>query len=332
MNEAIAYDFTFTPAENAALSRLLASLSVNPYTDHFGFIDALDELVGSGEVPQRLRDFCDLTMLRDFAREPWVVIGNAPIDTDLPVFDPRQPVQDKYLLKKTFVAEGFLGLYARLTGTEIIGHLSVNDGDFFHDIYPKESMFETQSQKTLRTLRFHRDFANHFVSPDFVNTLTLRSSPANEVLSTFTPVAAATEELDDHTRAVLGERRFRTPFDDVSTRETTVELGATPDHAVLSEHDGARVFEGRTVGCDEEAQRALDAFVVALHRRKQVRTSLPGDSVSFSNRHVIHGREVGRIGDLEELKRRWLMKTHNVFSLSTYEDFFVSERYGVVNG
>lgn len=328
----IGYDFTFSADENAKLARLLADVSANPYTDYLPFMDEVDHVAGSRAVPARFVDFCELAMLRDFAGQPWIVIGNAPIDPQLPVFDPQQPVQEKYVLKTTFVAEAFLGLYGRLTGTEIIGHLSVNGGDFFHDIYPKESMYGTQSQKTLRTLRFHRDFANHFVSPDFVNTLTLRATPANEVFSTFTPVAAALEELDDRTISLLHEARFRTPYDDVSTRESTVALGETPVHAVLSDHDGARIFEGRTTADDDEGRRALDAFITALHRRKQIRTSEPGDSVSFSNRHVIHGREVGRIGDLEELKRRWLMKTHNVFSLATYEDFFVTDRYGVVNG
>ncbi len=332
MTDTIGYDYTFTPTELRRLHRALREVPAHPYLEYDRFIECIDEIRVSESVPSRFVDFCEMSMLRDFARQPLVVLGNVPIDDDLPVFNHKNPVHSKYELKKTFVAEGFLALYARLTNTEIVGHLSVNGGDFFHDIYPKESMYDTQSQKTLGTLRFHRDFASHFVSPDFVNTLTLRDTPRNEVYSTFTPTAVAVRDLDDHTVAVLHERRFHTPFDDVSTRETDVKLGRAADHAVLHDGEGARVFEERTKGLDAEAQAALEAFVAALHRNKQMRVSRTGDSVTFSNRHVVHGREVREIRDLESLKQRWLMKTHNVFSLSTYEEFFLTERYGVVNG
>jgi L-asparagine oxygenase len=32
------------------------------------------------------------------------------------------------------------------------------------------------------------------------------------------------------------------------------------------------------------------------------------------------------------LKQRWLLKTHNVHSLRAFEEFFLAERFGVVNG
>jgi hypothetical protein len=332
MNISSHYDYSFTAAERAQLHQLLLEIPVSPYTEHQAFLDLVDDLARNGAVPNRFVDFCEASMLRDFASQPLVTIGQAPIDDDLPLFDPTRPVESKYQLKATFVAEGFLALYGRLTGTEIIGHLSVNGGDLFHDIYPKESMYDTQSQKTLATLRFHRDFTNHFVSPDFVNTLTLRDTPKNEVYSTFTTVADAIRDLDDRTVELLHEARYYTPYDDVSTQETRVKLGRASDHAILRPEDGARVFEGRTVGLDEETQRALDAFVVALHRNKSARVSRPGDSVTFSNRHVLHGREVHGIKDLDSLKQRWLLKTHNVFSLGAYEEFFLTDRYGVVNG
>jgi hypothetical protein len=47
---------------------------------------------------------------------------------------------------------------------------------------------------------------------------------------------------------------------------------------------------------------------------------------------VIHGREVKQLRDIESLKRRWLMKTHNVNSLRAFEQYFLPGRYGVVNG
>ncbi|GGQ10236.1 TauD/TfdA family dioxygenase [Streptomyces roseolilacinus] len=329
----IEYDFVFTDAERDALRKVLTEIATSPYSDFDSYISDVSRLHRDQRIGSRFTDFCEMSMLRDFAERPLVVIGNAPIDLDLPRFDSADPVREKYRLKKTFVAEGFLAAYAVLTGTEIIGHLSVNGGDFFHDIYPKESMFNTQSQKTLGTLKFHRDFTNHFVSPDFVNTLTLRDTPTNEVYSTFTVTAHALEELSDADREILTQKRFHTPFDDVSTQEGNLLEGRrAEDHAVLSGDEGARVFEGRTRGLDEEAQQVLDRFVAALHARKRMRVSKPGDSVTFSNRHVIHGREVHAIHDVEGLKQRWLLKTHNVYTRQAFEEFFLGDRYGVVNG
>jgi L-asparagine oxygenase len=328
----IDYDFVFTPAERESLIDTLLAVEASPYGDLTIYLDELAVLRDDRRVPERFVDFCELSMLRNFAVEPFVVIGNAPIDRDLPHFGSSDPVADKHRLKKTFVAEGFLGLYAVLTRTEIIGHLSVNNGDMFHDIYPKEAMFDTQSQKTLGTLRFHRDFTNHFVCPDFVNTLTLRDTPENEVYSTFTITRHAMEELTDSDLEILSQPRFYTPFDDVSTTSSAVELGRAKDHPVLLEQQGAKVFEGRTVGLDDEAQSVLDRFIAALHARKQLRVSRPGDSVTFSNHHVLHGREVREIRDVESLKQRWLLKTHNVYNLQVFEEFFLGDRYGVVNG
>lgn len=328
----IDYDFIFTDAETSALHDGLYEVTAHPYRDFDDFMNELARLRGDSRLPARFVDFCEMSMLRDFSEEPFVVIGNAPIDHDLPLFSASDPVGDKRQMKQTFVAEGFLGLYAILTGTEIIGHLSVNDGDFFHDIYPKESMFDTQSQKTLKTLRFHRDFTNHFVCPDFVNTLTLRDTPANEVYSTFTITKQAVQDMTDQEVEILSSVRFYTPYDDVSTTESKVKLGRAKDHPILLEGQGAKIFEGRTVGLDDESQAVLDRFVAALHRNKQVRVSKPGDSVTFSNHHVIHGREVRKINDLDSLKQRWLLKTHNVYSLQAFQEFFLEDRFGVVNG
>lgn len=328
----IGYDFTFTEAEAASLRNALLDVGLSPYQDGYGFIDAVSQLHDDPRTPTRFVDFCEMSMLRDFSTQPFVVIGGAPVDPDLPVFTTEDPVAEKRAMKKTFVAEGFLALYARLTGTEIIGHLSVNDGDLFHDIYPKPSMFNTQSQKTLKTLKFHRDFTNHFVCPDFVNTLTIRDTPENEVYSTFTITTEALRDLSDRDIEILSSDRFYTPFDDVTTHSGNISLGRAKNHRVLIEQQGAKVFEDRTEGLDDEAQQALDRFLAALHRHKRLRVSVPGDSVTFSNDHVIHGREVREVRDLESLKRRWLLKTHNVYSLRSFEEFFLADRFGVVNG
>lgn len=326
------YDFVFSNDERESLIRAFNTVPSNPYSAYESFMDDIRALIRDSRVPHRFVEFCAETKARDLEREPIVVIGNCPIDETLPVFDAEDPVRSKYQLKKTFVAEGFLALYALLTGTVPIAHKSVNGGDFFHDIYPKKSMYDSQSQKTLETLRFHRDFTNHFVTPDFVVTLTLRDTPENEVYSTFAINRQVIEKLPGAVRQVLMQEQFYTPYDDVSTKETGINLGRAKNHAIITGDAEIKVFEGRTVGLTDEAQAALDVLIRELHANKITHIGKPGDCVSFANNYVIHGREVRQLRDIESLKRRWLMKTHNVYSLHEFEQYFLPERYGVVNG
>lgn len=106
-------DFIFSHAENEQLKRLLLDIGPDPYRDYPSYREAIS--LATDSVPARFQEFCQDSGLRDFSEFPFVVIGNAPIDDQLPVFDPADPVGDKYLKKKTFVAEGFLAIYAVLT-------------------------------------------------------------------------------------------------------------------------------------------------------------------------------------------------------------------------
>ena len=324
-------DFVFSDDERDALYETFLSAFVSPYDDYPAFRRWIQELALVGDVTSRYAEFCLELAGRDFEQSPLFLVGNCPIDRDLPVFDPADPVRSKYERKRTFATESFLALHAALTATEIVAHASVNGGDFFHDIYPKESMYETQSQKTLGTLRFHRDFTNHFVRPDFVSTIVLRDTPENEVFSTYVVNRDLIRSLPGEVVEMLRGERFHTPYDDISTQDGD-RLGRAPNHAVVSGDAEVRLFEGRTRGIDPEAQQALDACVAALHELKVRYTPGPGDMVAFSNDHLLHGREVHAIRDLKSMRRRWLMKTHNVYALEPFEKFFLKDRYGVVDG
>ncbi|MDQ3935485.1 MAG: hypothetical protein M3340_12735 [Actinomycetota bacterium] len=324
-------EFVFSDDERDALHEAFLSAFVSPYDDYQAFRRWIRELALVGDVVTRYAEFCDELAGRDFAQSPLYLVANCPIDRDLPVFDPADPVRSKYERKRTFATESFLALHAALTCTELVAHASVNGGDFFHDIYPKESMYESQSQKTLGTLRFHRDFTNHFVRPDFVSTIVLRDTPENEVFSTYVVNRDLIRSLPAAVVEVLRQERFHTPYDDISTQGGS-RLGRAPDHAVVTGDAGVRLFEGRTRGTDPEAELALDACVAALHRLKVRYTPGPGDLVAFSNDHLLHGREVVAVRDIESMRRRWLMKTHNVYALEPLERFFLSDRYGVVDG
>ena len=327
--------FIFSDEERDQVTGALLSLTADPYREYAQFVEQIKALADDPVLPGRPRQFIEELRLRAWTAEPIVRASNCPIDPELPLLDPRDPVACKYGAKTTFVAEGFLALWGELTGTEIISHRSVNDGDRFHDIFPKESMYASQSQKTLGTLRFHRDFTNHFVSPDFVNTLVLRTAGANEVVSTFTRNSDVLAQLDRVTLRVLRQPRFHTPFDDISTTESRVLDAVDRDadaHSLLFGECGIRVFEGRTVGLDVEAAEALAHVLALLHVHKRSFVNKPGELVGFANDAVIHGREARRVVDRAALTQRWLMKTHNVWSLTAHELFFEPDAYGVVHG
>jgi hypothetical protein len=327
--------FSFTDGERDQVTEALLALTADPYREYAHFVEQIKQLADDPGLPGRVRGFIEELRLRAWTAEPIVRASNCPIDPELPLLDPRDPVACKHRTKTTFVAEGFLALWGELTGTEIISHRSVNDGDRFHDIFPKQSMYGSQSQKTLGTLRFHRDFTNHFVSPDFVNTLVLRTAGANEVVSTFTRNSDVLAQLDRVTLRVLRQPRFHTPFDDISTSETDVIDRSGREaarHALLFGECGIRVFEGRTVGLDVEAAEALAHVLALLHVHKRSFVNRPGELVGFANDAVIHGREARRVVDPAALAQRWLMKTHNVWSLTAHEPFFEPDAYGVVHG
>ncbi|MBB5867488.1 hypothetical protein F4553_000867 [Allocatelliglobosispora scoriae] len=327
----IPVDFEFTSDELAAAKEVLARVKASPYESYRNFKNDIDEL--ASQLPERFVDFAAETARRDFDTHPIVVMSNCPIDDVIPVLSNEDPRSDKLARKTTFVAEAFLAAYAKLTDTETIAHLTVNDGDFFHDIYPKSSMYDLQSAKTLKTLKFHRDFPTHFVAPDFINTITLRDTPENEVYSTFAVNVDVLRELSPSDIEILAEARFTTPVDDSSGASKLKKLDPVGAHPIIDpEGRGLKIFEGRTRGADHEADEVFGRVIEALHRVKKTRVTRPGDAVSFCNRSVIHGREVVHVGDADELAHRWLIKSHTVFSLREHEKYFLDDRYAVVNG
>jgi hypothetical protein len=324
-------DYEFSDEERLSLTEALLSVEASPYADHFGFLEAVWSCARNC-ISDQFRTFCEQLKARDKRVFPVAFIRNAPIDPDVPEFDWTDPVESKRRLKRTFVSEGFLALFAHLQSRPAVAHMSVNEGDFYHDIFPKKDMAETQSQKTEKTLYFHKDFTNHFARPDCVYTITIRNSEKNEVLSTYVRNVAVIRSLPEVTREILRQPIFETPFDDISTYQENVELGKAPHHAILEKEGELRVFEKRTRATTEDGAAALDALLGALHAHKFGIHQKPGDFVAIENDFCLHGREVGRVSDPEDLRKRWLMKTHNVSSYDSLSQFFVPGKSGVING
>lgn len=334
MNE-MPVDFIFSEAEGQALETALASIRENPYSDYPAFQEAIMRLIRiDHRISADFRNFCSHRKYADACEEPYVFIRNCPVDRDLPELDLDDPVNDKRLRKKTWVAEGFLLLYALLMDQEPIGYANVNDGDIFQDIHPMRSMMETQSQKAAGTIHFHKDLANHFVRPDWVNIIGLRASAKNEIYTSFVRNKDLIEALSPQMRDRLRKPLYNTPYDDLTLASSKVKLGTAPNHPILggsAAHD-IRFFENRTRGITPEAQVAVEEVTGLLHRLKRRLLIRRGDFIGSANNECIHNKEVVKVGDEAGLVNRWLMKTVNVRSLDSHKQHMREGEIRIVHG
>lgn len=317
---AISPEFVFTDDERERIEKELLLLTADPYRQYEAHRHQVRRLAADGTVPQRFLDYVATLEERDRDARPVVVLKNVPYDRDVPPFDFDEPVESKYKLKTTFLAEGFLALFAELAGTPAIGYVNVNAGDVFQDIYPKRELQGSQSQKALKEIFFHKDLANHFVRPDQVYMVGMRSNPVNEVYTTFVRnidvIAAFTDEEVEHLR----RPDFYTPFDDLTVKGGSLELGEADRHPIVSEEFNIRFFENRTVGLTPEAERLVPRVAEMLHRFKRRVFIEPGDFVVTYNNHTVHAKEVVSVGDPEALKTRWILKTVNVDDVAPHRE------------
>lgn len=325
-------NFVLGDDERQHLERLFLAIKSSPYTEYRLFTEEVEGLVTCDEIPTRLAEFCAEVITLDRRADPFVLMKNCPIDRGVPIFDYETPVESKRALKTSFIAEGFLALYAVLVDTPPIGYLNVNDGDVFQDIYPKRALKDTQSQKALGDIKFHKDLANHFVRPDYVNMLSMRADPANEVFTSFVRNEEALTRLPASILDELREPQFHTPYDDLTVAGGRTDVGEAPSHAVLKDDLDLCFFETRTVGLNQRAQQAVEALVRVLHELKARVLLMPGDFLSEHNNFSIHCKEIVRVGDPDTLRTRWIIKTVNVDRLQDHEQHFLPERYGIVNG
>lgn len=332
MHNELNVDFVFEDQERQSLVESLLGLTANPYRAYPAFRVQVRDIVTSLPGLRRFRDFIEYRRSVSSYEHPFVFIKNAPIDPELPEFGILDPVQEKYRKKKTFVAEGFLQLFADLAGQHPISYRNVNDGDVFQDIFPKEEMKYTQSQKALGPIYFHKDLANHFVRPDYVNILGLRSFEKNEITTTFVSNHDILENLPSPTKGILRRTAFHTPYDDLTTKSNNVQLGQADDHPVLSGTYDLRYFENRTKGLDMEAQAAADELCAAAHKYKKRVLMRPGDFISIANNLSLHGKEIGQIASEVEQLKRWSIKTVNVYSIAPHMKHVVRGTDYLING
>jgi L-asparagine oxygenase len=330
----IPVDLVFSDDERDLLKSALVKVKENPYSAYSHFEEHIEHIIASDAVTDRLRNLCEQKRSGNVYEDPYVRMKNCPVDDELPKLSFDSPVIDKRNLKKTYVTEGFLLLYAKLMQQEPIGYINSNDGDIFQDIHPMRRLAQTQSQKALDTIYFHKDSANHFVRPDWVNILGLRASSANEILTSFVKNKDLLEALSTETKDILRQEVFYTPFDDVTTSSENKKLGKAPNHRILggaTDYD-FRIFENRTVGLNDQACEAVSEVLEMLHRLKRPLLILKGDFIGSANNECVHNKEVSRIGDPDAQQNRWLMKTVNVKQLDVHQRHIVDGQVRIVNG
>ena len=324
-------DIRLTDNQNNTLLSLFSDIDINPYANYVDFKRAIASITKLDAVAD-VADGLATLKERNLGEFPFVYIENCPIDLELPELDWQRVAESKRAKKTSYVSESFLEFYNTIMATPAIGYLNVNDGDIFHDIHPQENLKQSQSQKTLAPIGFHKDLANHFVRPDFVNIISLRSNPKNEIYTTFVSNNDILKIMSDVEVEIMKQDLFYTPFDDLTTYGGRVEVGRAKDHAILLKDDDIVYFENRTVGLTPEAQAVVEKIKVELHNNKYARLMRPGDFVGIANNHSVHGKDVYNIADPVDQRRRWSMKTVNVFSIEDHAHHLVAGSQFIING
>ncbi|MFE7274772.1 hypothetical protein [Streptomyces sp. NPDC057623] len=326
--------FTFSEEEKAAARTLLLAVDTSPYRDYEGFEREVRESVAPQMSSSRFAEHCTrVKKVHGFA-EPFVRLANCPVDLQVPPLSFDDPVGDKRRLKTTFVAEGFLLLYAIFMDQVLYAYQNTNDGDIFQDIRPMRELAESQSQKTLRGLSFHKDDANHYVRPLWFNILGIQSAGVNVVNTCYSANKDILAALSDDTKKILAAAEFITPHDDLTSAGGYDLAEEAQQHPILG-GDGPtdlRFFEKRTVGASPRAQEAVDELLRVVHEVKTPVHIQSGDFVGAANNACLHNREVSEIKDVEQLRGRWLVKTASVGSLESIRPYLVADSARVVKG
>lgn len=317
-------DIILTSEEKAELQEAFAGIVADPYRHYDAFRHQVGDLIGAGKVPERLIDIFAQHADSSPKHKPFIFARNMPIDDDVPFFDNGRPVYSKYELKKTFYAEASLSLIGHLLNQTPIGYLNVNGGDVFQDIYPDKALCDTQSQKAVGAIYFHKDLANHYVRPDYVNMLALRASEKNSIYTTFVKNVDVMAEFSESELEEFRRVQFYTPFDDLTVKSGRYAVGDADQHPIISGDNDIRYFENRTTGTDARSDELVEKMKRVMHKVKKRVQMCPGDFIGVANNHSVHGKEVGDLGAPEEAWSRWTMKTVNVDSTVRHRTHMVS--------
>ncbi|MGW9419791.1 guanitoxin biosynthesis L-enduracididine beta-hydroxylase GntD [Streptomyces koyangensis] len=204
-------------------------------------------------------------------------------------------------------------LIASLLG-DPIGWATQQDGRIMHDIYPVEKYEHDQiGWGSAQTLTWHTEDAFHHLRTDYLGLMCLRNPDGTET----TVADVADIQLDEATRRLLGEKRFRILPDDshrpeaaesgrpLSPRETRLHRQARERvEQALKEPEPVAVLFGDPESPylvidpyymqgqhEDEEQEALDRIGEAIDAAMSGVVLTPGDICFLDNYQVVHGRK-----------------------------------------
>jgi hypothetical protein len=312
---------TFTDRQQSHLVDLLELMTTNPYTNYQGFQTEITELVAGAGVPAFLVETCHrISEERRTGVAEAHVLRNCPVDREIPLLGNDDPAQDKQNLKKTFVAEAFLALFARLTATPLLAYAARFNGAFFTDVIAINRFAGQQTGYAEGEVVFHNDRTAHPVRADFITLLGMRCPEEELVYTGFVAGRALLAQLSPEDEQTLREPLFVTPFD-VLSRERTPDLDRSQVHPILSGEFDIRYLDTHTTVAQRAPVRAKDALLAlknALVRADRHRHRLlAGDVLTFANQQGLHNRERIEITDPDRARTRWLLKTYAFRDQST---------------
>lgn len=303
----------FTDAEHDDLRAVLEAIGPNPYVDRPVFSRAVEAVVERGDVPSVLRD---VTARIRTEREAGIAVHalrNCPLDTEIPVLDQEDPLNDKYAKKKTFVAEAFLELFGQLVATPLLAYGTRFNGDFFTDVIAINRYRGKQTGFSDGELAFHNDRTAHPVRADYITLLGMRCPEGDVTYTSFVGGDTLLTLLSAQDQEVLRQRYFITPFD-VLSRDNNRGLTFSDTHPVFENRHSIRYVDTHTTVAPDappEAMGALLALKNAIVRSgKKRHRILTGDLFTFANQDGLHSRDHVEINDPERARTRWLLKTY----------------------
>lgn len=303
---------TFTDTQRDELRKRLSDPDIpSPYADYRQFSQAVAVL----PVPDRLAEIgARIQREREDAVAGAHVLGNCPVDEVVPELGNDDPVSDKYARKKTFVAEAFLEMFARCTGTPLLAYGSRNNGDFFTDVVAINRYHGQQTGFSDSELVYHNDRTAHSVRADYIALLGMRCPEEDLVYTGFVDGRSLLEQLDERDRQVLRQSYFMTPFD-VFSRDTNSRQIRSDDHPILENDCSFRYLDATTTVAPDSPPEAKDALLAmrdALIRAPKQRHRLrDGELLTFANQDGLHNRDRVEINDVDRARSRWLLKTYS---------------------
>jgi L-asparagine oxygenase len=291
---------TFTDPERDDMYQLLDRVDTNPYDDFSAFAAAISELPAPGGLAAAIEG---VAADRAAGQPAFHVLRNCPVDQAIPVLENDDPVADKYARKKTFVAEAFLAMVARLAGTPLLAYQSRNRGDFFTDVVAINKYHGMQTGFSDSELVYHNDRTAHEVRADYISLLGMRVPPGDLVYTGFIDGRTLLRHIPGELQAVLRQPYFATPFD-VYSRDTNQRQVVSEPHPILENDNSFRYLDGTTTvleGAPDQAKDALIAMLTAVVRAGKLRHRIEDG---------LHNRERVEINDPERARSRWLLKTY----------------------